>query len=437
MDSFAEDDRSMKSLACSKGHMLCKGCSRSYIEFCSKNYATGNIPIKCQICKEVYEDRLICYLCDDGPPGQVHQTQHPFPLKHNADKEKDSGKKIWEMYLKASLDAGILHSTEKSLPVECKRCVSFMRPGLPYFELYQPSVQEDTKRYFQDILTMEETPLLEKYGKAGADFYPYIQRRNWSIYGQFEDDEKRKALMKGKDVESSIEKAAATVARTLAEEPIGLYMHCKRKIDEGDGKSIACGGSTCLRCFREVKRDKLFDHDCEANLNLDKMYNEIIEVLDSASFQTCPHCLTKGVKDLACTHITCNKCKKKWCYLCRSLKEDLPGKTFTNHNKWKGLDSRVKRGHCPMYLHYVYKGSAKNSLTLFHLHKQKLALEAYKEGFSEKQKMTFDMVINDRFRGQLFDKSDLQKLEVIIKRAFPTGFKGFEAAAREKKSSVR
>mmetsp|Transcript_21190 Transcript_21190/g.29708 ORF Transcript_21190/g.29708 Transcript_21190/m.29708 type:complete len:93 (+) Transcript_21190:1-279(+) len=88
-----------------------------------------------------------------------------------------------------------------------------------------------------------------------------------------------------------------------------------------------------------------------------------------------------------------------------------------------------------MYLHYVYKGSSKNSLTLFHLHKQKLAIEAYKEGLSKKSKIVFELTTREHFGGQLFDKMELEKLEKVIKTVFPPEFKGFEAAVARRKTA--
>jgi hypothetical protein len=57
-----------------------------------------------------------------------------------------------------------------------------------------------------------------------------------------------------------------------------------------------------------------------------KQVPELAQIVDSEvmSFQALIVDLL-GMKDLACTHITCCKCSNRFCYVCGKLETDLPG----------------------------------------------------------------------------------------------------------------
>jgi len=83
-----------------------------------------------------------------------------------------------------------------------------------------------------------------------------------------------------------------------------------------------------------------------------KMINQAIEL---GSLQRCPHCQLTGIKDDNCTHMVCERCELRWCYICGMKEEECDvdeyaNRTLSNHNQ--GWESNKKR--CPMYLKYIH-----------------------------------------------------------------------------------
>mmetsp|Transcript_15578 Transcript_15578/g.23509 ORF Transcript_15578/g.23509 Transcript_15578/m.23509 type:complete len:446 (+) Transcript_15578:1-1338(+) len=412
-------------ISCSKGHKFCVPCAHDYIKFCIKEYATGKIPIKCQMCKEEYNECDLYYHFREHVDTKKFEKRTKDAAFHIYFEDFFPDTQLSEKYLKASLDAGLINISSKNVPVECKKCLrtSKSKSCVPYFELFQPNFQSDVRKFYKDILIRDEVYLMRNYGKEGCDFFPYIKKRNFKTTKRYE-----KLLKEFKEIESpekldgKYDSVPYSIREAYKRSDLGLYMHCKRK---EMGKK--CGGHTCLRCLKEVTARELMDHDCEAESKDDgKMFRKIAEVLDSASFQTCPKCKTRGVKDLACTHITCNKCKAKWCYLCRKLKSDFKGNSFSTHNQWKTSKGQLKKGNfCPMYLRHLYGGSALNALTLFHLHKRMLAIDQFQKSLTPSELSDFKKTVKKHFRS-LFNKRDLMKLLKVLSKKFPKDFKGFE-----------
>lgn len=122
-----------------------------------------------------------------------------------------------------------------------------------------------------------------------------------------------------------------------------------------------CSTSECLLCHRVIDTAERQEHQCGVDPT-QGLYTELLEILAQASVTKCPNksCGFSGMKDLACTHITCTKCSTKFCYLC-GVK---PLRGFSGHNQWR-LPKPLLPGEqppsvdsykdcCPMYLKQKY-----------------------------------------------------------------------------------
>ena len=125
----------------------------------------------------------------------------------------------------------------------------------------------------------------------------------------------------------------------------------------------------------------------------------------------------------ACTHITCPKWDKMYCYVCEKPKGNLnPGiedQTFTIHNaNWKTDPNR-----CPMYLHEIcqrdsrYTSDPKEALETFH---NILVLQSIKKLFKKYKDNDFKELYS-RYKQVEADKIDLNEAKngdlVLIKRS--------------------
>jgi len=147
---------------------------------------------------------------------------------------------------------------------------------------------------------------------------------------------------------------------------------------------LTCTGALCIRCQKCLQSFEVRDHVCRQD-SIEELYNKVLETLAEASTMTCPSCKKKWQKDLACTHMTCEKCSTVWCYHCGIDKKEL-GEDWSPHNEWD-LDTKEDSGRCPMYLHYKYgkkkvgnrmDGPPEEALEEFHRIKQTKAIEKLK-----------------------------------------------------------
>jgi hypothetical protein len=98
----------------------------------------------------------------------------------------------------------------------------------------------------------------------------------------------------------------------------------------------------------ELKRhDGVFYHFRCAELGaLKAKFDNCIE---AGMKRACPGCGHSGIKDDACTHMTCIGCNTIWCYLCggddRLLDKAQAGSIFEHNKSWN-----VRRTRCPMFL---------------------------------------------------------------------------------------
>eukprot|EP00475_Leptophrys_vorax_P031403 TRINITY_DN4755_c0_g1_i9.p1 TRINITY_DN4755_c0_g1~~TRINITY_DN4755_c0_g1_i9.p1 ORF type:complete len:316 (+),score=75.95 TRINITY_DN4755_c0_g1_i9:109-948(+) len=111
-----------------------------------------------------------------------------------------------------------------------------------------------------------------------------------------------------------------------------------------------CSGGLCLQCKKPVQKEQIPNHVCAEDPLL-LLYEQVLETLAQAASRTCPLCYFPGMKDLACTHISCD-CGAHWCYHCGKDESQLPD-GFDLHNDWQ-RSTPDGVGRCPMYLHYKY-----------------------------------------------------------------------------------
>jgi len=220
---------------------------------------------------------------------------------------------------------------------------------------------------------MNDKKLFDIYNPRGkkSPEKPSLQKQNskskkdGKLSKQSSQEKKKKAEEKEeKRVENALSMELSESTR---------YFVCKN----GD-----CEGGFCLACNMPVKRSEILSHQCETD-QVEMLYRRVLETLAIASSRTCPKCNFPGMKDLNCTHITCDKCSARWCYHCGRLEADVGQSGFSGHNEWN-VNLPEDTDKCPMYLHYKYgdvyhggdrrEGDPARSLVAFHLKIQKEAI---------------------------------------------------------------
>eukprot|EP01034_Spumella_vulgaris_P025416 gene25416-31874_t len=139
-------------------------------------------------------------------------------------------------------------------------------------------------------------------------------------------------------------------------------------------QNAPCRRTTCVHCFgtckkvnfggyneedeERVQRDNtsfLYHLEC-GELAKDKIAFETAIV--KGSVRECPSCGVAGIKDDNCTHITCQACDAKFCYVCglaeaaanKSTSQGRTGTIYAHNVNWKTNPRR-----CPMYLHQIHE----------------------------------------------------------------------------------
>ncbi|UJR21698.1 hypothetical protein I4U23_024775 [Adineta vaga] len=143
-----------------------------------------------------------------------------------------------------------------------------------------------------------------------------------------------------------------------------------------------CGIMSCLVCLKacptfssayatDEQFDEMSKHFTCSLLDGDKQ--EFDQYLEAGQKVPCPNCGLAGMKDDACTHMTCPTCSQLWCYFCGGKVEDCDksiGGTngiFDHNHHW---ESNVKR--CPMYFTQIcdaddrWAPDEQQCLALFH-----------------------------------------------------------------------
>jgi hypothetical protein len=178
-------------------------------------------------------------------------------------------------------------------------------------------------------------------------------------------------------------------------------------------KRQECPGAACIMCSKALKKENISDHCCSFD-ELEELYENVLKVLAKASSQSCPKCNFSGMKDLACTHITCPSCNTRWCYCCGKSEAAVNG--FSEHNKW---DPKSSQDKCPMYLPDKYgdlenpengkrMGDASKALKAFHLELQLAVIEKLK---SETSSDLWDRMMRVKFPKGIFVKDAFEDVE--------------------------
>ncbi|CAI2372772.1 unnamed protein product [Moneuplotes crassus] len=119
-----------------------------------------------------------------------------------------------------------------------------------------------------------------------------------------------------------------------------------------------CGKVSCTACFCEFEfADDLSDEDepvsHEKCYNLKKIKRDWEQTINKGSQRFCPKCGYGGIKNDACTHMTCVQCKSDWCYIC-GTSSDKCDKSNPNGNLYRHNDDwETNSKRCPMYLNYI------------------------------------------------------------------------------------
>ncbi|CAF1287810.1 unnamed protein product, partial [Didymodactylos carnosus] len=157
---------------------------------------------------------------------------------------------------------------------------------------------------------------------------------------------------------------------------VQMLLHCYVEIREkSEGaqfmfcKHRDCGKTSCLICLRDCPT---FEQGYEVNEyeeyedNIDEMEHHFIcatlknekqifdTTIEKGQKVACPGCGLAGMKDDACTHMTCPNCHTSWCYFCglkeqecdKALPNDEKEITISDHN----VDWERNPKRCPMYL---------------------------------------------------------------------------------------
>jgi hypothetical protein len=133
------------------------------------------------------------------------------------------------------------------------------------------------------------------------------------------------------------------------------FFHCR---------TPTCRNVHCVTCKRDVvipdedEEPSFYEEELEGYdgvfyhfrcAELGELKAKFDNCIEAGMKSACPGCGHSGVKDDACTHMTCINCNTVWCYLCggddKYLDKSGPGNIYQHNVSW-----RVRRRRCPMYL---------------------------------------------------------------------------------------
>jgi hypothetical protein len=388
-----EFSRDLPHYSCEKNsqfHCLCITCFADYVNYSCESWATLNtIPIRCQIPDCGYE-----------PDENVLKRLLNDPLI--------AGRNLWDKYTQTQLKVALAKSNPNSqeVPVTCAFCGK-------YAEFYVKAApdywQKTEKGRFQSQIAKEQA-LYEATKKLKEEMDQKI-----AAEAPPQGDEAKKQFDAKKQelfdrITSEIEHK---MVADFHQEPVDTsqFFVCR---------GLFCDGAYCLICETFLKKPEMNLHMCIID-PVEKLYQKVLEVLATSASRTCPTCGTSGMKDLACTHITCDKCQQKFCYVCGVAETALEG-GFGVHNQWE-LNGPPDAKRCPMYLHFKWGNDGENpaaALDSFHRELQTKAIEALKTEVND-ESLWNDMV-QKKFEGKpivappvYFDPNNLPP-EVLLAR---------------------
>jgi len=110
-----------------------------------------------------------------------------------------------------------------------------------------------------------------------------------------------------------------------------------------------CMARSCMICRQRCARRREQEWHLLHCPNVGELRNELTEIIGHGGQRACPNCGESGRKDDACTHITCPRCRTRWCYVCGEDRQHADGGEANHNVGWETCGSR-----CPMYLEMVH-----------------------------------------------------------------------------------
>ncbi|CAF2132590.1 unnamed protein product [Rotaria magnacalcarata] len=126
-----------------------------------------------------------------------------------------------------------------------------------------------------------------------------------------------------------------------------------------------CGKVSCLICRKACPKFEVDYATDELIAEMEKHFKcveladdkrELDRYVELGQKVPCPNCGLAGMKDDACTHMTCLKCSQLWCYFCGKKVEDCDrardsnNGIFDHNHNWNLGPKR-----CPMYLTQIHE----------------------------------------------------------------------------------
>ena len=153
-------------------------------------------------------------------------------------------------------------------------------------------------------------------------------------------------------------------------------------------KAPRCGKASCYVCkahiskpsenywedvleYMQLEEEKgLFFHfKCFEFKDLKKEFDE---AFDKGTKNFCPSCGVGGMKNDACTHMTCPNCHTMWCYVCEKKESEVQKAHGKNDIYGHNENWITNRQRCPMYLTEIgdvddrWPSDENDALEMFH-----------------------------------------------------------------------
>jgi len=157
-----------------------------------------------------------------------------------------------------------------------------------------------------------------------------------------------------------------------------IFMFCKNSgsnvgVNASGGecsdKIESCKRVTCMFCRSEVipptddvneAKTEMESHFICAELSPSKL--QIDNAIYLGCNSPCPECGLSGIKNDACTHMTCIKCQALWCYICGFKVQECDKAPNQDYSEWENFDENIhlhnidwktNEKRCPMYLYEI------------------------------------------------------------------------------------
>eukprot|EP00808_Paulinella_micropora_P007063 g70342.t1 len=403
-------------------HAICMSCFPHMVRSASENYMNGEVPVRCPDpeCAQVIADHIVRSLLMQSGQGE------------------SSGPLVWDAYQTSQLRAGLIEKKEE-VPVTCPRCNQYteLMPR-DYKEQARYAARQVQKEAVKKDSTDKATESKTKESKnKGKDKGKNKGKKKDTITAKTKPPlQQQRALV---DPFADMDTGLAELA------PLSLF----RQESAFTGNFFRCGlsdcdGALCLVCNRTLNKDATFEHQCE-QFEIPGLEERLLDILAEGAVQHCPQCKAPGRKDLACSHITCEQCKQRWCYVCEAKIEDLPDGNFSEHNEFM---LGVTPNNCPMYLQYKYgmenfdivsgryDGRPEYALDLFHAHMQFTRYEQFVQKLPDFSKLALRELIRRRFPKGLFEEKVMTDLKSLANQEISYGREKLQSLLEEARNKL-